>query len=166
MRTKGSSQQLEARRLRAMDLLAEGHSQAEVARMVGCDPSSVSHWRAALKRGGEAALKARPACGRPPKLSPEQKEELVQCLLDGPLAHGYKTDLWTTKRVARLVEDRFGVKYHRDHVGRLLHWLGWSHQKPQRRALQRDEEAIAEWKRTHWPQVKRGRSGWTPTSSS
>jgi transposase len=166
MRPKGSPEQLEVRRRRAATLLAEGKSPAEVARLVGCDPSSVSRWRAAVKSGGDAALRARAAGGRPPRLTAGQKEELVRCLLEGPMAHGYRTALWTTKRVAQLVERRFGVQYHPDHVGRLLHWLGWSHQKPERRALQRDEKTIEEWKRKEWPRIKRGRRGWAPTSSS
>jgi transposase len=149
-----------------MSLLDKGMSQAEVARLLSCDPSSVSRWRAARKCGGDAALEATRATGRPPKLTAGQKEELVQCLLEGPMAHGYRTDLWTTKRVAQLVERKFGVPYHPDHVGRLLHWLGWSHQKPERRALQRDEQAIEQWKRKEWPRIKRGRRGWAPTSPS
>jgi transposase len=166
MRPKGSPEQLEARRRHAMALIDKGMSPAKVAHLLGCDPSSVSRWRAARKRGGDAALKARPASGRPPRLAAKQKDKLLQCLLEGPMAQGYRTDLWTTKRVAQLVEREFGVRYHRDHVGRLLHQLGWSHQKPERRALQRDEQAIEEWKRKEWPRIKRGRSGWAPTSPS
>jgi transposase len=166
MRPKGSPEQLEVRRRRAMALLDQGNSPAEVARRVGCHPSSVIRWRDAKKRGGDAALQAKPAGGRPAKLTAEQKEKLVRCLLEGPLAHGYRTDLWTTRRVAQLVERKFGVRYHRDHVGRLLHALGWSHQKPDRRALQRDERTIEEWKRKEWPRIKRGRRKWAPTSPS
>jgi transposase len=166
MRPKGSAEHLEMRRRRAMGLLDKGMSQAEVARQVGCDPSSISRWRTSRERGGDAALEATRAGGRPPKLTARQKEELVQCLLEGPMAHGYRTDLWTTKRVAQLVERKFGVRYHPDHVGRLLHSFGWSHQKPERRALQRDEQAIEQWKRKEWPRIKGGRRGWAPTSSS
>tara|TARA_Y100000294_G_C8507473_1_gene317298 strand:+ start:103 stop:603 length:501 start_codon:yes stop_codon:yes gene_type:complete len=166
MRPKGSPQELERRRLRAMALLGEGHSQAEVARRVGCHPSSVTRWREAKDRAGPEALKPKPASGRPPKLTVQDKERLVQYLLEGPMEHGYRTDIWTTKRVAALIERKFSVSYHRDHVGRLLHWLGWSHQKPKRRALQRDEAAIKQWKRQQWPRIKKGRRGWAPTSSS
>jgi transposase len=73
----------------------------------------------------------------------------------GPLAHGYRTDLWTTQRVAEVIQRTFGVRYHRAHVGRLLHRLGWSHQKPERRALERNDAAITAWVRTRWPQVKK-----------
>jgi len=166
MRPEGSPQELERRRRRAIALLDEGHSQAEVARCVGCHPSSVMRWRKARDRAGAEALKPRPASGRPPKLPPRHKQRLVQYLLQGPMKHGYRTDVWTTRRVAELIEDKFRVPYHRDHVGRLLHSLGWSHQKPKRRALQRDEEAIKQWKRKRWPRIKKGLCGWAPISSS
>jgi transposase len=104
--------------------------------------------------------------GRPHKLSQTDKRQLVKCLLKGATAHGYRTELWTTQRIAELIERRFGVAYHRDHVGRLLHQLGWSHQKPERRALERDEARIAAWKRTVWPRVKKTPHGWQPISSS
>jgi transposase len=76
-------------------------------------------------------------------------------LARGPLAHGYRTDLWTTQRVAEVIRRTLRVRYHPDHVGRLLRRLGWSHQKPERRALERDEGAIARWVQTVWPQVKK-----------
>lgn len=82
------------------------------------------------------------------------------------MAHGYRTDLWTTRRIAELIERRFGVHYHRDHVGRFLAQCGWSYQKPERRARERDEAAIERWKRTRWPQVKKTPFGWGPTWSS
>jgi transposase len=91
---------------------------------------------------------------------------LVKLLLQGPLAHGYRTNLWTTARIAVLIERELGVHYHRDHIGRLMHSLNWSHQKPERRALERDEQAIARWKQKDWPRVKKTLRGWVPTSSS
>jgi transposase len=75
--------------------------------------------------------------------------------LQGATAHGYRTELWTTQRIADLVYKRFKVRYHRDHIGRLLHQLGWSHQQPERRAAERNEQLIADWKRTVWPAVKK-----------
>ena len=166
MRPEGSPQELERRRRRAIALLEEGHSQAEVARRVGCHPSSVLRWRKAKERAGPDGLKSKPVPGRPAKLSPQQKQRLLEYLLEGAMEHGYRTDLWTTKRMAQLIERKFGVTYHRDHVGRLLHSLGWSNQKPKRRALQRDEALIDQWKRDQWPRIKKGLSTWAPTSSS
>jgi transposase len=76
-------------------------------------------------------------------------------ILEGPLAHGWKTDLWTTKRIAQLTRDRFGVRYHRNHVGKLLHQIGFSWQKPQRRAAERDEKEIKRWIKEEWPRIKK-----------
>lgn len=165
MRPHGSPAALEGRRLHAMDLLQQGLSLNEVARRIGCNASSVMRWRDAMARGGTDALKPKEVPGRPAKLTARQKQRLVRYLAQGPLAHGYRTDLWTTQRIADLVASKFSVRYHRDHVGRLMHDLGWTHQKPERRALERDEEAIERWKRTQWPRVKKTPRGWVPISS-
>jgi transposase len=81
------------------------------------------------------------------------------------MACGYPTQLWTTARIAEVIKKRFRVVYDRDHVGRLMHRLGWSHQKPQKRALERDEEKIRRFLREEWPRVKKTPVGWVPTSS-
>jgi transposase len=146
---------LEERRRRALELLREEQSLHAVARRVGCAASSVKRWRDAWQAGGARALRVRTSPGRPPRLSAAQQQRLVRVLLRGAPAHGYRTALWTTARVAEVIEREFGVGYHRDHVGRLLHRLGWSHQKPERRAAERDEQAIARWKRVEWPRVKK-----------
>jgi transposase len=164
-RPKGSADLLEHRRRRALALLGEGRSLHEVARLVACAASSVMRWRDARARGGPQALKVRTSPGRPPKLGKRDHPRLVRLLLKGAIAHGHPTDLWTTTRIARLIRRKFGVRYHGDHVGRLMHHIGWSHQKPERRALERDEEAIAHWKRREWPRVKKTLPGWAPTSS-
>jgi transposase len=121
-------------------------------------------WRNALQSGGQKALNAKPAPGRPPRLTSKQKKQLVRLLLQGAMAHGYRTELWTTQRIADLIEHRLEVKYHHNHVGKLLHQIGWSHQKPERRAVERNQAAIAEWKRSVWPRVKKTPQGWQPTS--
>ena len=166
MRLPGSAKVLEARRRQALALVQTGLSLNAAARRLGCAASSVMRWVNAHRRHGEAGLKVRPAPGRPRRLSARQEARLLQQLLRGPMAHGYATDLWTTQRIAEVIERTFGVGYHRDHVGRLLARCGWSPQKPDRRARERDEAAIERWKRTRWPRVKRGLSGWGPTSSS
>jgi transposase len=79
------------------------------------------------------------------------------------MMHGYRTNLWTTARIAELIDREFGIQYHRDHVGRLLHSLKWSPQKPERRALERNDEAIEHWKQKHWPRIKKTLRGWVPT---
>jgi transposase len=112
-------------------------------------------WRDARERGGDKALQVRCSPGRPLKLDQAQRKRLVGLLLQGPLAHGYRTNLWTTARIAELVEREFNVQYHRDHIGRLMHRLGWSPQKPERRALERNEEDIERWKQQDWPRIKK-----------
>ena len=166
MRPCGSPKVLEARRQRVVALLEQDLSLHEIARRLGCHASSVLRWRNALQSGGLDALKAKPAAGRPPRLTAAQTARLVRLLRQGAMAHGYRTALWTTQRIAALIERRLGVHYHRHHVGKLLHRLGWSHQTPERRAVERDDVAIAAWKRAVWLRVKQTPHGWGPTSSS
>jgi transposase len=165
MRPFGSPKQLERRRRKAMRLLDSGRSLNQVARQLTCSPSSVMRWRDARETDGEDGLKPKPVPGRPPKLTVRQKKRLVSLLLKGAIANGYRTELWTTARIAELIERHCDVRYHRDHIGRLMKSLGWSCQQPARRAMERDEEAIARWKRRDWPRIKKTLRGWVPTSS-
>jgi transposase len=126
MRPKGSAAVIEDRRRRALKLLDAGLSLHEVARRIGCAPSSAMRWRDVRARGGDPALKVRTSPGRPPRLTARQKKQLIRQLLRGPAAHGYNTQLWTTARIAEVISERFGVRYHRAHVGRLMHALDWS----------------------------------------
>lgn len=155
MRPTGSPEELERRRLRALALLGEGLLPSEVARRVGVDRRSVRRWKAAARRRGEAGVRAKPAPGRPSKLGARHRRRLEGLLLRGAQAAGFDTDLWTCPRVAELVHRRFGVDYHVDHVGRLLHELGWTPQLPARHAVERDEVAIRRWVHETWPRVKK-----------
>ena len=155
MRPAGTPEELERRRLRAVELLAQDHLPVEVARMIGVNRRSVRRWKAAYRKQGRQALAARPASGRPPKLPASQRRRLERELLRGAQAAGFATDLWTCPRVARLIAQRFRVHYHVDHIGRLLHSLGWSPQKPARRAIERDEEGIRRWIKQTWPALKK-----------
>jgi transposase len=166
MRPKGSAKVLEDRRRRALSLLGLGLSLNAVARKLACAASSVMRWRNSVRRRGEQGLKVRSSPGRPAKLTRRQLRRLVDILTAGALRAGYRTELWTMARIAKVIRETFGVKYHRDHIGRLMHRLGWSHQKPERRAVERDEEKIEEWTRTTWARVKKTPRGWAPTSSS
>ena len=165
MRLPGSAKVLESRRRRTLALVQQGLSLNAAARRIGCAASSVMRWVNAFRRQGAAGLEVRRAPGRPRRLTAGQEAGLLRELLRGARAHGYGTDLWTTQRIAEVIERQFRVRYHRDHVGRLLARNGWSPQKPERRARERDEAAIERWKRTRWPRVKRGLCGWGPTSS-
>lgn len=155
MRPPGSAAELEARRLRAASLLAEGLSIAEVARRFGVDRSSVKRWKRAMISGGVEALAARPNLGRRPRLTDEQRAELARIVRDGPRVAGFATDLWTLRRVAKVIRKRFGAAYHVRYLGRLLKKLGFTRQKPAFRATQRDEQAIARWRSHDWPRIKK-----------
>lgn len=155
MRPHGSPEELERRRRRGVALLNAGASITEVAGRLGCSHSSVILWRDAVRRRGPNALRAKPAPGRPPKLTAQQRGELPHLLLRGAAAWGFETELWTTRRIATVIRRAFGVRLHRAHVGRVLRALEWSCQKPERRALERDEAAIARWKRYRWTAVKK-----------
>lgn len=163
MRPKGSAELLSDRRKRALKLLGEHWSLNEVARRIGCAASSVMRWRNAWRRRGVNSLRVRFSPGRPKRLTRRQERRLVRILLQGAVANGYRTELWTMKRVAEVIEETFHVPCHFNTAGQLLHRLGWTHQKPERRALERDERAIERWKREKWPQVKKTPSGWAPT---
>ena len=163
MRLKGSAKVLETRRRRALQLLESDASLREVARQIGCHASSVMRWRDRLRMLGEEGLKVGASPGRPPRLSSQQKKRLLSDLLKGPGAFGWRTEVWTTARITQLIEKEFQISYHPDHIGRMMHALGWSHQKPERRALQRNEAAIAEWKAKNWTRVKKTPAGWLPT---
>jgi len=159
MRPQGTPDELERRRQRAVQMLRQGYSVTEVARRIGSSHSSVILWRDMVRRRGRKALQAKPASGRPPKLSRRQWKKLPQLLLKGALQWGYSTDLWTTSRIAEVIEREFHVKYHRAHVGRLLASLEWSCQKPERRAIERDDKAIEKWKRYRGPAIKKKPAG-------
>lgn len=142
--------------MRAAELLAQGMKAVDVARTLGCSESAVSRWRKDLREKGVAGLKAKPIPGRPSFLSDRQKERLKNILLEGPKASGYPTDLWTCRRVGEVIEREFGVHYHPRAVWFVLRSLGWTCQKPERRARERDEEAIRRWREEEWLHIKKG----------
>ena len=155
MRPFGTAQQLYQRRQRAIKLLQAGYRKAEVARRVKAHKSSIGRWAAQHQSKGAAALLPQVAPGGPSKLSPAQGKTLIQYLSKGSLAFGYISDYWTLQRIQHLIKDKFHVKYQSSSVWYLLQRLDWSCQKPQRRAVQRDENEISHWKRYVWPQVKK-----------
>ena len=163
MRPYGSPEQLEKRRRRAIELLQKGWSLSAVAAKIGCSASSVFFWREAVRKRGAQGLKAKPVPGRPSRLTQRQKQALARILVRGALRCGYATDLWTTRRVTEVIEKRFGIDYHPNHLWRILNALGWSCQMPQTRARERDEETIEHWKRYQWPHIKKGRRTWSPS---
>ena len=155
MRPEGSARQLQARRTRAVALLKQGCSYQAVAAMVQSSLSSLVRWMQSFRRKGKAGLKPRPTPGRPPQMQRSQKQALVALLKRGARAAGYPTEMWTSRRVAEQIRRQWGIAYHPGHVWKILVGLGWSCQKPERRALQRNPRKIREWKQRDWPRIKK-----------
>ncbi|MFJ4153141.1 winged helix-turn-helix domain-containing protein [Streptomyces galbus] len=148
----------EARRVRAGELFEQGALNAVIARAVGVCAESVRRWRRMWEEGGVSSLRRRAAAGRPPKLDGAQVEMVRAALARGAQAHGFEAGLWTLGRVATVVERVTGVVLSRASVWRLLTgWLGWSLQRPERRAVERGESEIARWIGHEWPRIKKGR---------
>lgn len=165
MRPKGPAEILEHRRRRALELLERGHSLHEVAGFVHCAPSSVMRWRDAWKRDGLKSLHVRSSPGRPQKLRAGQLRKLGRLLLKGARANGFSTDVWTTSRVAEVIAHRFAVKYHRDHIGRLMRGLGWIHHKSHR-DLEHNVKSSGRRKSPRHTRVATKLRGWLPTTSA
>jgi len=155
MRSFDTAQQLYERRLAAIKLLQDGYRKAEVARRVKADKSSIGRWATQYQHKGLVSLLPQVVPGRPSKLSLTQSKTLTRYLSKSSLAFGYVSDYWTLQRIQHLIKDKFHVKYQSSSVWYLLQRLDWSCQKPQRRAVQRDENKIAHWKRYVWPQIKK-----------
>jgi transposase len=146
---------LEWRRFRAWNLRQQGWSRRDIAEALGVSPVSVSRWFTRARDGGPDALRSHPNPGPKPKLSAAQKRLIPEFLWHGAEAYGFRGEVWTCARVARVVEEELGVRYHEGHVGRLLHELRWTPQIPIRRAIQRDEDAIRRWRDEVWPGLRR-----------
>lgn len=143
------------RRVGAAVLFRKGCSQAEVARQLGVSRQTTSRWHATWETGGQRALAGAGRTGRKSKLAGEELCRLAAVLLAGAPAHGYETDLWTLKRIAMVIRREFGVSYHPGHVWKVLGQLGWSCQRPERKARERNEDAIKRWLRYRWPRIKK-----------
>ena len=126
MRPHGSPRQLEQRRLRAVALKEQGLGPLAIARRLGTTPQSVCQWLRRHRLRGPAGLTAKPVPGRPPKLTARQRQALMSCLLKGAGHFGFGSDLWTCPRIAQLVAQRYGVRYHVDAIPRLMTGLGFS----------------------------------------
>src|SRR5882672_374260 len=151
---------MEACRMQAADLFERDVISAEIARQVGVTHQIVSEWRKAWRQSGREALRAAGRAGRKPKLSHEQLEQVQVALAEGATANGYTADLWTLSRVAEVIERVTGVAYHPGHVWYVLRdQLNWTWQRPARRAVERNDEAIEHWVKKRWPQLKKGLGG-------
>lgn len=146
---------MERRRARAAQLFRAGTKQAEVARSLRVSRQSVSRWFFSFLRGGAKELKGAGRAGRKPRLDAKQLASVEAALRLGAKGHGFKTNLWTLPRIAKVIERLTGVKYHPGHVWRILHRLDWSLQRPARRARERNEEAVRQWVSKRWSVIKK-----------
>lgn len=155
MRPFGSPEELQTRRRHAAEMMRRGRNDTQIAEALGCTPRSVRRWRRLTRRRGKAGLNAKPTAGRPQRLSARQRRTLVSRLTRGALACGWATDLWTCPRIVELIEREFRVRYHVDAIPRVMAALGFSCQKPERLAVERDEVAIRRWVAVDWPRIKK-----------
>jgi transposase len=146
---------LQKRRMRAANMLRRGRTQAEVAHTLGVSRQSVSRWAAMIEAKGEFGLRKAGRAGRLPRLDASQAAQLLASLKAGALSAGFGTDLWTLKRVRRLIQEQTGLRYSESGVWHVLANLGFSCQRPIGRAIERDEAAIEHWKRKRWPALKK-----------
>jgi transposase len=142
------------KRVRAGRLMLAGKTPAEAAEAVGVARQTAYTWKSRLDEGGIYALRAM-ANGRPAQLDARQLAGLRAALLQGAMAHGFGSELWTLKPVRELIRRLYGVTFSEVHVWRLLGTLGFSSQKPERRAIERGEQAVLAWKRKTWPALKK-----------
>jgi transposase len=168
MSTHGSEPYGKDVRLRAVQLVCrEGWSPARVAVAIGCSLRSVQLWVRKSERGRKpAVLETGKAPGATPKLDARQKRRLLKLLAAGPEAAGFAGQLWTCPRMAALIHREFGVSYNVGYLPTLLRSLGWSVQKPKRRALERNETAVDVWVASDWPRIKKRPGNSEPRSSS
>ena len=145
----------EERRKQAWKRKQQGWKQQTIAKALGVSEGAVSQWMKRGREGGEAALKAHPSQGAQARLSAEQLMRLPSLLAQGAESYGFRGNAWTARRVAKVIEQTFGVRYSRDHVSYLLRQIGWSRQQPEEQATQRDEEAIKTWQDERWPALKK-----------
>jgi transposase len=161
MSTSYTRKHIEHLRQQAIAFFDTDLSNAEIGRRIGVSRPTVSQWRTRYRQDGAQALQLA-APGPEARLNPEQLHQIATALLQGPQAHGYPTQLWTLERIADLIEKQTGVHYHPGHVWRLLQQMQWSCQKPQMRAKERNDAAVAQWREVEWPRIKKGRSSEEP----
>lgn len=145
----------EKRRLHAIKLKRAGWKQAEIASALDISPAAVCQWIKQMAKQGSQSLRSRPHTGRPGELSSEQKQLIPDLLSHGAEAYGFRGDVWTCRRVKKVIEWEFGVSYHRSHVARLLKELRWTPQKPIERATQRNEAEIRHWRTRTWLEIQK-----------
>lgn len=143
------------KRLKAGRLLLSGKGRAEVALAVGVARQTVYTWKRLLDEGGIDALQEVSERGRPAQLDEQQLAAVRATLLQSPTEHGFGTELWTLKRVGAVIERMHGVRFSQTQVWRILGSPGFSPQNPEKRAIERNEDAVRNWRRRTWPALKK-----------
>ena len=164
MRSHGTAKELETRRRLAVQRVTDGWTQRQVAAFLGVHPVTVAKWAARHRSAGDAGLAPKPTPGRPRFLTPEQEKAVLGWLADPPTAHGFRTDLWTARRVAELIHREMKVKFHPHYVREWLAKRDHSPQKPARRAKQQGPAAADRWVKGDWPRIQKKLTPTTPTS--
>jgi|SRR4051794_6727598 len=165
MGNRGSASELEARRRLAVARVNEGWKQVDVAAFLGVSTKAVGNWVAAYRERGDDGLKGKPHPGPSPKLTGRQERSVLSWLAKSPKAFGYATELWTTRRLAQVIERRFKVRFNSNYLAEWLTRRGYTPQKPEVKAVERDNPAIARWIAEDWPRIKKKRGTRAPTSS-
>lgn len=145
----------EGRRYRALELKQQGWKQCQIAQALGVSEGAVSQWLRRAKTQGVEGLRHVPPPGAPSRLNAQQQQELLDLLAQGAQAFGFKGDVWTGARVAKLIQSHFNVSYHKNYIPTLLKSLNWTPQKPVKKAKQRNQEAIDSWLSETWPEIKK-----------
>lgn len=139
-------------------LYEEGRSQQSIAQLTQCSQSWVSKVLARHRTSGEAGIKVKgKARGNSPRLSNVQLDALKTLLIEGALKHGFETDNWSRERIAQLIKGKFGVSFHVSHISKLVRQIGFTLQKPKARSYRKDEQAVAAWKQSELPALKKSR---------
>ena len=162
MRPHGSGPELERRRQLAVRRVLSGYTQMEVAQFLDVHLRSVQRWMQAYRESGRAGLKARPASGRPPKLSAAQERRVLSWFRNSPRSFGFPTELWTAGRVVEVIRRKFHTEFHPHYISQWLVRRRITPQKPERQARERDAREVRRWRREEWPRIKKARRGGVP----
>lgn len=155
-RTPGSEEQNNKKRAKAIHIvLTEGRAQAEAAQELKVHLRTIQHWVELFRKHGIKGILSKKATGRPRKLTDQQLKIINGILLRGPRAQGYSNDLWTSRRILKLIKDLTDIEYHYNHIPRLLRKMGWTPQRPQRQAIEKDQKKIDEWIKVEWKRIKK-----------
>lgn len=159
MRPHGTGPELERRRRLAVTRVRSGWKQEDVARFLGVHRRSVQRWVQAYREHGAAGLKAKPASGRPRRLTLVQERQVLSWLRRSPGSFGFPTELWTAARVAEVIRRKFRTTFHPRYLTQWLAQRRITPQKPARQARERDEREVRRWLREEWPRIKKAQRG-------